>query len=293
MEQTLECEIIEPEESRREWREKHDSSCVRTAGGMCGTLGVIAVIGIIMIILVGALAIAEANNGGLFYTDTTPYSPIIFNTTQYRNSSVWVDVADTNCTFEYNCPPGCSMAVNAEIGCCRGCYLGQQGECGLNVRVGYDQMPKSSFKDQQKIYLLASNDGEYFWQTGFPVPIRNPTNSILGATSSETVKDGCYGPPTSIVIVACLSTYNITGKTFNSFPIDYCMDYWGQCLHLNDVWTDDVPGCTGPVWLYNYAPSSDLESMALNDSSTLRPSFMFLLLSLSLSIALICIIPFS
>lgn len=105
--------------------------------------------------------------------------------------------------------------------------------------------------------------------------LQNDRELSLNGTGWAMVNDGCYGNPGSVVIVGCLSTDDLTGKTFQSFPTGLCSSYWGYCTHLNDIWVAGaafhpcsnclmrlltllgVEGCVGPVWVNNYRDSDD------------------------------------
>ena len=86
-----------------------------------------------------------------------------------KNSSLIITTPDTKCNLNYTCTKGCTPEINRIEPCCSGCYMSDKGECGLNVNIEYKNVPSS--EDVTKVYLIVTNDGTHFWQTGRPLPI--------------------------------------------------------------------------------------------------------------------------
>lgn|SRR3990167_3105933 len=92
------------------------------------------------------------------------------NVTQlFSNSSISISLSSNMCSYAYNCPETCSEELDKLFSCCNGCDQGPYGECGLNVTVRYYNIPKTNVTSPPLIYILATNDGVHFWQTGSPL----------------------------------------------------------------------------------------------------------------------------
>lgn len=177
----------------------------------------------------------------------------------FDNSSIAISLSSNVCSYFYSCPETCTEELDRMTSCCDGCDQGPYGECGLNVTIRYYNIPKTNITSPPLIYLLASNDGVHFWQTGSPLFVQGYPNSggggiSLGGTeytnSSGKITNGCFGRPRSIAILGCLSFYNLTDVQFNTgIPEDTCLVLGGSCPRLNNVWQRSVVGCLGDIWV--------------------------------------------
>mmetsp|Transcript_610 Transcript_610/g.2148 ORF Transcript_610/g.2148 Transcript_610/m.2148 type:complete len:409 (-) Transcript_610:40-1266(-) len=257
------------------------ASWLERVGPACGKLMLLGAALVILLMLLALLALLLTLTGDPSTSSGRP-TELPDNFTLYENSTLRVKPTNSSCSYERSCPDYCTEAVNEVVGCCKGCYLAAEGDCGLTVNVTYSHIPPSQSNEEiAKIYILVSNDGSFFWQTGWPVPVTNNREETLNGTGSAQVTDGCYGPPASVVIVGCLSTYDLTAKTFDEFPLSACATYWGYCTHLNDVWVAGVEGCLGPVWANNYRDSEDF----IDIGSRLAPWPWLQLVGIALAIA--------
>jgi len=173
-----------------------------------------------------------------------------------------VSIPDRECSYDVHSPMGCTADVNDVIGCQVGCGFTDLGlQCGLNVTLEWRDVNVTDFN--QWIYLMATIDGEHWWQTGFAQPLLAGGPIIIGnqtvevddddehRTSGEVViTDGCFGSPyQELIVVACLSSEEITkGKFFHWFPKDLCNATYGICIPTNNVALLPHDQCNGEEW---------------------------------------------
>eukprot|EP01095_Lingulamoeba_sp_RSL-Kostka_P007284 TRINITY_DN2302_c0_g1_i1.p1 TRINITY_DN2302_c0_g1~~TRINITY_DN2302_c0_g1_i1.p1 ORF type:complete len:336 (-),score=80.41 TRINITY_DN2302_c0_g1_i1:117-1124(-) len=176
------------------------------------------------------------------------------NTVIYDHNMVHVDIPPRKCLLNSTCETDgreCTQLENS-LGCCVGCPIEKEPQCGLNVTISWHQVPLS--KDKQRIWLLVTQDGYHWYSTGFapyvtgnPNYDRNDNRSVVSGVHSVT--DGCYGNPYNYIsVVACLSTYDLNERNFFNFPIQLCNSTYGVCFSTDNVAVDPIRVCPNNVW---------------------------------------------
>jgi hypothetical protein len=135
----------------------------------------------------------------------------------------------------------CCVKENKE---CKG-TCGRAGDCALEVNVGWDYA--NLLSSVQNLWIFATADCTYYWQTGDPLTIAGSedchyklknVNCTLAVHGSGSVLNGCFGAPDHhIAIIACISTSNLKDYTSRAgFPFHLCNATQGICVYTNDVY---------------------------------------------------------
>jgi len=210
------------------WRKPDEEHQIRINTKVlgCGTLSVILLAGVIAAVVWG--------------TGTTKTVVHI----DYDHSKVRVSTSKTLCSYARNCTPECdNIQAEHALGCCTGCGL--PDTCSFSVNVSWYNVP--ALAGPQRVWLFATLDGHYFFQSGFAPYITNNTGSY-------TIQDGCFGQPGNpIILVACLTTKDLQDKSFEGFPDQRCNSTWGLCTASQNILIQPLQDyCIGTQWQGNF-----------------------------------------
>jgi len=191
---------------------------------------------------------------------------------------------DPKCFFDYVCQPNCNFDLSREVGCCRGCPIGQLNgqkpqkgvlNCNFNVTVSWTNVTELS--QRQRIWLFVSVDGIYFFQTGYGPYLQD------GGNGSIVIPDGCYSfPNQQVLIVACLSALYLQDTTYLGFPAQKCNSTFGVCVSTNGVYAKSLDVClpdgqwVGNNYITHWAGKLWSSSNSLGVSYLLLYFFVFL-----------------
>jgi len=161
----------------------------------------------------------------------------------YDHSRVRVTTTSTACNLMRNCSSVCTdIAVEHTLGCCTGCGLAET--CNFPVNVSWYNVP--ALTTRQRVWLLASLDGTFWFQSGWGAFVTNTSGWAM-------VTNGCYGNPGyAIILAACLSQGNLQDLSWNGFPSRTCNSSWGICSSTQNVLIQPLSYCNGPLWWGNY-----------------------------------------
>jgi len=151
---------------------------------------------------------------------------------------------------------------------CSGCGL--KDVCNFPVTLNWTDVER--YQLRQRVWLFASLDGHYFFQTGWAPIVENVTGSAV-------VNDGCFGEPGfPMVLVACLSDRNLQDSSFEGFPVKSCNSTWGLCVTSESALVDSLDVCLadgeweGNTYIYSW------DGPGYSKASSIRCNLLCLLL---------------
>jgi len=179
------------------------------------------------------------------------------------------------CQYARTCLKDCGRTIERQQGCCLGCPTRQDDplddNCNFNVSVGWNNVKALDLR--QRVYLFASLDGNTFYQTGFAPPVVKkgaeyvvventnivlPNGSyplvkeIVNDPNESTVPNACFSTANQqVIVVACLSEYDLFDMAFDGFPGLWCNSFNGSCFNTNNAIVKDLDVCEKGLWTGN------------------------------------------
>jgi hypothetical protein len=174
------------------------------------------------------------------------------------------------CQYERKCPDICVRTIERQEGCCIGCPVRQEDplddNCNFNVTVGFKNITELDIR--QRIYMFASLDGKTFFQTGFAPPVvkkediwtvivkedtdpldpsttvKTKYNETLSYANETVIPNACFSTANQpILLLACLSPYNLFDFSCKGVPAAYCTSFRGICYNTNNALLSPMEGC--------------------------------------------------
>jgi len=220
---------------------------------------------------------------------------------KFDHNMVYVRLSLKNpgvCQYTRACLPDCPRTIERQTGCCIGCperlVDPLDDNCNFNVSVGWQNIKALDLR--QRIYLFASLDGNTFFQTGYAPPVvtkkaeynlvvdpNNPVapdgtpnllKELVNLPNESTVPNTCLSTANQqVILVACLSQYDLFDKAFSGFPGTYCNSFNGSCINTNNAVVKDMDVCKNGLWQGNkYNSKSQWDKEFSGHTALVKPT---------------------
>eukprot|EP01118_Nematostelium_gracile_P015614 TRINITY_DN6291_c0_g1_i1.p1 TRINITY_DN6291_c0_g1~~TRINITY_DN6291_c0_g1_i1.p1 ORF type:complete len:277 (-),score=58.37 TRINITY_DN6291_c0_g1_i1:30-860(-) len=210
--------------------EEHKKNHVNTRALGCGLF----MLFILALVIIAVMWGSDSTKGG-----TTTKKK------DYNHDMVHVSIPGGvgGCSFARECTKECTTVdIEHQIGCCTGCGLANT--CSFPVQVNWNNVEQ--YELRQRIWLLVSLDGDYWFQSGWGALVSN-------TSGNATVTNGCFGEAgRPLIMVGCLSDLSLQDKGFLGFPDKQCNSTYGICTASNGILVNNLNPCQpDSTWIGN------------------------------------------
>jgi len=177
----------------------------------------------------------------LYGANPVPFTPAAV---VYNHNMVNLELTvGPGCRYTRNCTTYCDTVYLEHLtGCCWGCGIADT--CSFPVTVNWTNVEIG--KARLRIWLFATLDGNFFFQSGYAPVVANTTGyGIVG--------DGCFGETGHpMILIACLSDLALDNFASEGFPAGHCLSTYGICTVSGGALVDPLTPCLpNSQWIAN------------------------------------------